>query len=179
MNDDLVYLRKIVRSIYDNHALVAREWIEPSYSKTKNGISDKDADWVHILDENIAAIERADLVIVEGTQARFSQGFQVYNASQRKKPTLIVTRSTIENSYISGIESEHVSIKRYSSESELESIVAKFIKQNMIAEKNLRLNLILDRRILKYLRDESYESGKNKSTIIRGIIEKAIKRREN
>jgi hypothetical protein len=179
MGDDLKYLRKIIKTVYANHAMVAREWVEPAHSRTSLDVNDEDVDWATIIDENMTAIARSDLVIVEASQSRFSQGLQAYTAAQYKKPTLIVTRSVIKNRYISGVESKYISVKHYSNEEELELIVSKFIKRNTIAEKNLRFNMILDRRIVKFLRDKSYETGKNKSEIIRELLEQEIERREN
>jgi len=179
MGDDLGYLRKIIKTVYANHAMVAREWVEPALSRRNNNVQDEDVNWKALLSENMSAIEKADLVIVEASQYRFNQGFQAYNAIQRKKPTLIVTRSEMKDRYLSGVGGKYLTVKRYKDENELEAIVSKFIKQNTIAEKNLRFNLILDRRIAKYLRDKSYETGKNKSEIVRRLLEKEIKRRDS
>lgn len=175
MGDDLEYLRKIIQTVYANHAMVARDWIEPAQSRRANNVKDEDVNWTALQSENIAAIEKADMVIVEASQYRFSQGYQAYNAIQRKKPTLIITRSEIKDRYLSGVGGKYLTVKHYKDEGELEEIVSKFIKQNVIAEKNLRFNIILNRRIAKYLRDEAYESGKNKSEIIRDLIEKKIR----
>lgn len=178
IGEDYAYLRKIVETVYKNHTMVARNWIESAYARRKSGISDESVDWSAVLRENITAIKKADMVIIEATQSRFSQGFQAYNAAQHKKPTLIVTRSEVKNRYISGVGNKYISVKSYKDEKDLEAIVSKFIKQNTVAEKNLRFNILLNRRIAKYLRDKSYETGKNKSEIIRDLLEREIGRRE-
>jgi hypothetical protein len=177
-DDDLVYLEKITQTVFASHAMVFRDWVEVARSQKEKHIRDDDIDWPHILNENIEALQKTDLVIIEATQARFSQGLQAYLAAQYKKPTLIVTRSETKNRFISGIANKYISIKPYKTEKELEAIVSKFIKQNAIPEKDLRFNFILDRRIYKYLRDKSYETGKNKSEIIRELLEREIKRRD-
>ena len=176
--DDEVYLRAIIQAVYDNHAMVFRNWLDAAASRAKNGIRDQDADWTAILDDNVEAIKKSDLVIVESTQARFSQGFQAYTAARYKKPTLIVSRTPFKDRFISGVDSKLITLKQYSTKEELETIVGKFIKQNSIPEKDLRFNMILDRRIYKYLRDTSYETGKNKSQIVRELLEKEIERRK-
>ena len=174
--EDEAYLRAIIQTVYDSHAMVFRNWLDAAASRTKNGVRDQDADWEAILNDNIEAIKKSDLVIVEATQARFSQGFQAYTAARYKKPTLIVSRSQIKDRFISGVNSKLITIKQYTTEEELRAIVAKFIKQNTIPEKDLRFNMILDRRIYKYLRDTSYETGKNKSQIVRELLEKDLER---
>lgn len=177
-DEDEAYLRAIMAAVYDSHAIVFRNWLDAAASRTKKGVRDQDADWEAILNDNVEAIKKSDLVIVEATQARFSQGFQAYTAARYKKPTLIVTRTPIKGHFISGVAGKLITIKQYSTEDELKAIVAKFIKQNIIPEKDLRFNMILDRRIYKYLRDTSYETGKNKSQIVRELLEKDIERRK-
>ena len=176
--DDAVYLRTIMQTVYDSHAIVFRHWLDAAASRTKNNVQDQDADWQTILNHNLEAIKKSDLVVVEATQARFSQGFQAYIAARYKKPTLIVTRAQTKCHFISGVESKFISIKQYSTEKELRAIVARFIKQNSIPERDLLFNMVLDRRIYKYLRDTSYETGKNKSQIVRELLEKDIERRK-
>lgn len=177
-SQDEVYLRAIMQTVYDSHAVVFRDWLDAAASRTKNGVEDKDANWEAILDGNLEAIKKSDLVIIEASQVRFSQGFQAYIAAQHKKPTLIVTRAETKERFISGVGSKLITLKRYSSAKELKEIVSKFIKQNTIPEKDLRFNMILDRRIYKYLRDTSYETGKNKSQIVRELLENEIEKRK-
>jgi hypothetical protein len=174
---DLPYLQAITRAVYASNAIVFRDWIYAASSRRKQGVIDAEADWKDILDENIKAIKKSDLVVIETTRLRFSQGLQACIASQHKKPTLLVTRSQITD--YSGLEatSKFITIKHYTTEQELSDLVSKFIKQNSIPEKDLRFNMILDRRIYKYLRDKSYETGKNKSEIVRGVIEREIEER--
>ena len=177
-SQDEVYLRAIVQTVYDSHAVVFRDWLDAAASRIKNGVEDKDANWEMILDSNLEAIKKSDLVIIEASQIRFSQGFQAYIAAQHKKPTLIVTRSETKERFISGVGSKLITLKHYSTKTELEEIVSKFIKQNIIPEKDLRFNMILDRRIYKYLRDTSYVTGKNKSQIVRELLEKEVENRK-
>lgn len=176
--EDEAYLRTIMQAVYDSHAMVFRNWLDAAASRSKNAVRDQDTDWEAILNDNVEAIKKSDLVIVEATQARFSQGFQAYTAARYKKPTLVVSRTPVKGHFISGVAGKLITIKQYSTADELHAIVAKFIKQNTIPEKDLRFNMILDRRIYKYLRDTSYESGKNKSQIVRELLEKEIERRK-
>lgn len=177
-SDDYFYLQKISEIAHANHAMVFKYWFQPESTRGKFGIHDEEIDWTSNLRESTEALKHSDLVVIEATQSRFSQGFEAYLAAQYKKPTLIVTRAEIKDRFISGVANKYISIRQYKNEDDLEKIVSKFIKQNAIPEKDLRFNFILDRRIYKYLRDKSYETGKNKSAIIRELLENEIRRRE-
>lgn len=174
LDADMPYLRAIVQTVHANHAIVFRDWLDAAASREKNAIKDADVEWETIFNSNLDAIKKSDLVIVEATQARFNQGMQTYIAAQYKRPTLVVTRTEIQNHFISGIEDKYVMLKRYSSTEELENIVSMFIKQYSIPEKDLRFNMSLSKRAYRFLRDTSYESGKNKSDIVREILENEI-----
>jgi hypothetical protein len=173
---DLPFLRKISDTIYKNHAVVTRDWIDAALAQKKRD-DGAHIDWEEVVSEDFDDIKRADLMIVEVTNQELNQGLQTYLAAQYKKPTLLVARSQVNDRFISGIVNKYISLKTYKTEEELEAIVSKFIKQNAIPEKDLRFNFILDRRIYKYLRDKSYETGKNKSEIIRELLEREIERR--
>lgn len=173
LNDDLPFLQAITKTVHACDAFVSRDWLSEALHSTS-----ENTDWEAILNDNLASIKKSDLVIIEATQGRFSQGLQAYIAAQHKRPTLIVTRSPISGSFLSGVSSKLIIVRQYRTEEELNAIVTEFITQNSIPEKDLRFNMILDRRIYKYLRDTSYETGKNKSQIIRSLLEKDLKKRQ-
>jgi len=173
LNDDLPFLQSITKTIHACDAVVSRDWLSEVSDSTS-----EDTDWEAALNDNLESIRKSDLVIIEATQGRFSQGLQAYTAAQYKRPTLIVTRSATNGHFISGVGSKLIAVKQYGTKEELAAIVTEFIKQNSIPEKDLRFNMILDRRIYKYLRDTSYETGKNKSQIIRSLLEKDLKKRQ-
>jgi len=174
LNEDMPYIQTIVRAVYENKGSVTRYWFEAIRTRHELGISDEEADWGVIHQENDDVITQSDLVIVETTRDYFYQGYQAYVAAQRKKPTLVVTRSPIKGRFISGITSKYITLKTYQTEDELAAIVTKFIKANTIPTKDLRFNFIIDRQIYRYLREKSYETGRNKSEIIREILKRKI-----
>lgn len=177
IGEDLPYLRKIIHTIHATQNTLTRNWIEAANSRRQNGVKDEEADWRSIYTENVDAINRADLAIVETTQDRFSQGYWVYFALQRKRPTLLLTRN-VEHLTLYNFTNKHVTLNHYQNEEELEKIVTNFIKAYTIPAKDLRFNFFIDRQIYKYLRDKSYETGKNKSEIIRELLEQEINRHE-
>lgn len=173
LKNDLPYLQKIMEMIYKNHAIITRDWLGPvlSYKKRMSKPYVEQADWINIVEESLDAIKRSDLVISEVSFSDFNQGVQTYIAAQYKKPTLVLTRSQIEGTFISGISNRYLTVRQYSTQEELESVVSEFIQKNTIPAKDLRFNMLLNRHTYKYLRDKSYETGKNKSEIIRQIIQ--------
>lgn len=176
--NDLPYLRKVVAIVYNNSAIVTHDWIDAAVARKKRKTDEK-TDWSEIVEEDFEDTRHADLVIVEATTQELNQGIQTCVAARHKKPTLILARSKIEGCFISGITNKYITVESYKTEEDLEKIVTKFIKKNAIPEKDLRFNFILTRRIYKYLRDTSYETGKNKSEIIRELLERDIKRRDS
>src|SRR5690606_26058703 len=154
-----------IDTVFKNNAFITRNWIEAAIaSKKQHG--DARTDWRTIIAEDFEDIRQADLVIIEASRYELNQALHAYLATQYKKPTLIVSRTEIKNRFISGIINKYTTSEMYETEQDLEKIVSRFIKKNAIPEKDLRFNFILTRRIYKYLRDTSYETGKNKSEII-------------
>jgi hypothetical protein len=178
LDQDLPFMRSIIDAVYENRAVVSQNWLDAALNRIEQKVSDQDIDWEAILSDSQESMKKSDLVIVEATQLSFSQGFQAYTAAQYKKPTLVVSRTPLANRFISGISNKLVAVQEYSTEEELKAIVAKFIKQNIIPEKDLRFNMVLDRRIYRYLRDTSYDTGKNKSQIVRELLERDIQNRQ-
>ena len=178
LDQDLPFMRSIIDAVYENRAVVSQNWLDAALNRIEQKVSDQEIDWEAILSDSQESMKKSDLVIVEATQLSFSQGFQAYTAAQYKKPTLVVSRTPLANRFISGIGNKLVTVQEYSTEDELKAIVAKFIKQNIIPEKDLRFNMVLDRRIYRYLRDTSYETGKNKSQIVRELLEHDIQNRQ-
>jgi len=179
LDNDLPYLEKIMETIYNNYAILTRDWLGAAMARKKRTPDVEKRDWASIVNESIDAIKRSDLIIAEISFSDFNQGIQTYIAAQYKKPTLIVTRSPVKDRFISGISDKYLTVKQYSTKEELELIVNTFIKQHAVPAKDLRFNMILDRRVYKYLRDKSYETGKNKSEIIRDLIDRQIDKRNH
>lgn len=77
---------------------------------------------------------------------------------------------------ISGFKYKALTTASYNTEQELEGIVNRFIRANTISTKDLRFNFFIDRSIYNHLREISYETGQNKSEIIRKLIEQDIEK---
>lgn len=175
LEHDKPYIEAIIETVHKSNTIVVRDWLQAAITRKKRDPDVEKADWVSIVNDSIDAIKRADLVIAEISLADFNQGIQTYISAQYKKPTLVVTRSDIDGHFISGIANQYLKIEQYETRDQLEKLVTSFIQQQTVPPKDLRFNIILNRRIAKYLRDKSYETGKNKSEIIRDLIEKKIR----
>jgi hypothetical protein len=176
MKTDMPFYEAIVEAIHDNDAVVSRDWIGVAKSRVdKNIVRDTmKVEWADMYRENIEGIMRADVVIEEVTNYRFQEGFYASEALRLKKPTLLVTRENVRNRVIYGIKHKLLSTHHYDDVEDLKKIVNKFLKANTISTKDLRFNFFIDRQIYNYLHEVSYETGKNKSEIIRELLEKEI-----
>lgn len=126
----------------------------------------------------VDAVLRSDVVIVEASSYRLSQGYQLATALQMKRPTLVLSRNPIADHSLASLKNRLLTMAEYQSNSDLETIVTQFIRDNTISTKDLRFNMFIDRPIYNYLRSVSYESGKNKSEIIRELINREIKKKD-
>ena len=172
---DIETLRKVVSVIHRSGYTLARDWIEPQYHILKSGTG-SDINSEQIYTTNIDAIERSDLVIIEGTEKSFGLGFQVATALHKKKPVLLLTKrvSSASRGYLSrGIKDPLLTRKEYG-DNDLEKIVGDFIKDNMIKNKDLRFNFVIDRQIYNHLRWRSFKSGKTKAEVVRDLLLKDL-----
>jgi len=178
IEEDIPYLRRIVKVINENDGVLARDWVETAYHrKTSKKVADEDVDWQPIFEQRLEAMNRADIVIAEVTNYTFSQGYDVAMAMQQKKPTLLVSRGApIKSRYITGLKSSALKFADYKTEEDLDKIIKDFIRANTVSTKDLRFNMFIDRAIYNHLRTLSYETGKNRSEIIRELIYRDIKK---
>lgn len=179
LKEDYLYVKQIIDTIHKLGHELARNWVEDEYDFIKSGNKHADIDWRAVHTENMAALSRADLVIAEASAKSFSTGFQVANAIQQKKPVLILTRNNaLEGTFGSGISSDFVRSENYTPET-LRDIIADFINENNIENKDLRFNFFIDRQIYNYLRWAAYQTGKNKSEILRELILREVNKKED
>lgn len=179
LRDDLPYLRKAIEAIEASGGVLARDWVETTFERSAPGTKRKrkaPIDWEKAVQGTVDAISRADVVIIEATSYRFSQGYQLALALQQKKPVLLVSRADHTQRSLSGIKNNLLTLAQYNDEDELEKIIRKFMSENTVSTKDLRFNFFIDRQIYNYLRSVAYETGKNKSEVLRDLINREIKR---
>lgn len=177
IKDNIERFRKILKSVNSKGHSLTRDWVEPAFKLAEAGQSFDDLDWKHIYKENMSALVKADVVIVEATVKSFAVGFQTAVALQLKKPTLLLSNDEeSRKTYTAGLEDSLLVPKHYSDEKELEKYVSEFIQDNTIETKDMRFNFFIDRPIYNYLRWTSHRTGKTKAEILRELVEREIER---
>jgi hypothetical protein len=173
---DLKHLQDIVEVIHNRGGVLAHNWIDAALTRHRDKVHV--SNWKPFVDNDLDAIKRADVVIVEATHYSFSQGYVVAAALELNKPVLILSRDAIDGKSVSGITNTLFTYRRYSDSDELQSATNTFLSKNTIHTKDLRFNIFLTRNIFQYLEHTSYETGKNKSEIIREIIKRKTNREQ-
>jgi len=165
--------RQIIDAIHKEGHVLARDWVEPSYSLLGSG-DDKveNVDWEEIYKQNIDAVSTADLMIADATRDSFGVGFLIAIAIQQRKPILVLLKKgTKEGMILRGLHGESIAKAVYTDEN-VKMIVSKFIKAHTIKHKDLRFNFFLDSKLHSYLNWASHQSGKTKAEIVRELIER-------
>jgi hypothetical protein len=179
-DEDLPFYQAIMEVIHSSGAVIARDWIAAVQNRREKGTHRPrtEIEWDDVHKENEEAISRADIVIIEATNYGFPEGFYTSQALQQKKAVLLLTRENIRGLLVHGIKHKLLTAQHYDDKESLTKLVNKFIKANTIATKDLRFNFFIDRQIYGYLREVSYETGKNKSEIIRELLEQEIDKQD-
>lgn len=153
----------------------AREWWDEEYERAQTGHAASELDWKKINKDNMGALARADVIIIEATAKTFSVGFQLATAIQQKKPTLVLMRgNSLAGSFGEGVSSDFVQFADYDDEN-VDKTIGKFLEVNTIDTKDMRFNFFINRTIYNYLRWASFQTGKTKAEILRQLIEREIK----
>jgi hypothetical protein len=157
----------------------AREWWDDEYKRAQTGDVVSELDWKKINEENMGALARADVVIIEATGKTFSVGFQLANAIQQKKPTLVLTKNnSLAGTFGSGISSDFVRFANYGNDEDTAKAIGDFLRDNTIDTKDMRFNFFINRPIYNYLRWASFKTGKTKAEILRELVEREIENKE-
>ncbi len=174
IQENIKYYRRIIKAIHSSGHTLTHDWVDPSYELSVGSGDYSELDWNSIYRENMEALARADIVIVDNTVSNFAVGYMVAIGLQHKKPTLILFRNkAIEGTMASGMDESLVTFKEYDDKN-LESIVEAFIEGNKIDTKDMRFNFFIDRPIYNYLRWAAYKTGKTKAEILRDLVSKEI-----
>ena len=173
---DAKYLRKVIEIIHDHGGVLAHSWLEAALTRDRESLYIEN--WQPYVESNLNAVKRADVVIADLTHYSFSQGFLVAAALKHKKPVLAISRDTINDKIICGIDDPLFTLAAYSDTGELTQVAESFLRKNTIHTKDLRFNMFLTRPIYKYLENIMQETGKTKSEIIRELIKRQAQTRK-
>ncbi|HEX6258616.1 MAG TPA: hypothetical protein VFZ48_03995 [Candidatus Saccharimonadales bacterium] len=126
-------------------------------------------------EEVIRAIGRADIVIANATHRTFDHGFLAALCLQHKRPTLLLFKEDTVTPLAASISDRNLTVKTYAKIDDLTTIIERFISHNTVAANDLRFNFFISRDIHNYLKDIAHTTGKNKSEIIRDLLEKEMR----
>lgn len=179
ITDQIEDFRKIVGIVHDQGHSLTRDWVESTYSIAKKGKDFSQQDWPTIYKENMEAIARADVVIIEATVPSFAVGYQSAMALQQKKPTLLLVhgKENLDSNFVSGLDDNLLTSRVYDKDS-LEKVLLEFLSRNQINSKDLRFNFFIDRQIYNYLRWASFKTGKTKAEILRELVQREIETKD-
>jgi len=169
-------LRAIANTIHDNDSSLSHNWIEAAIIRHEKNVIIPD--WTPYVEDNLAALHQSDVVIIEATPYSFGLGFQMAAALHHQKPVLVVSRERLKYKYISGFVDNLLTYKTYSNRDELARTVSAFLQKNTVHTKDLRFNIMLTRKISKFLDEKTKETGKNRSEVIRDIIKSSDTKRK-
>lgn len=167
-------MRKIISLIYETGHVLSRDWMGPFYMMYQKGVDDLSPTDIYKL--HMDAIERADLIVVEGSRSSFGTGLQVATALLKKKPTLLlIDKENVdkESSMSRGMNDPLLLRKEYTLTT-LPNIVKDFIEENTVNIKDLRFNFVIDRQIYNHLRRQSFLHNKTKAEVLRDLLLKDI-----
>lgn len=177
LTEDIESLRSVRKIIVQKGHQTVIDWIDSAYNRHKNG-EETPIDWTTIYTSNLEAIAKADVVIAEVSHTSFGVGYQVATAVQQKKPTLLLRHDkTDEATFATSVVDSWVECVTYN-ESNLESIIEKFLIDNDITTKDMRFNFFIDRAIYNYLRWSALKTGRTKAEILRELVQREIENRE-
>jgi hypothetical protein len=180
LKENIEDLRTIISKVRENGHELARDWVEAAYTDVISGTApESDEVWQKIIQNNLEAIARSDVVIAEISQESTAIGYQIAVALHQKKPVLLVVREGGRVSpFAWNIPSSFLKKVEYNSQNVVQ-IVDSFIKDNDIGTKDMRFNFFIDRAIYNYLRWAALKTGKTKAEVLRELVQREINDKED
>jgi hypothetical protein len=175
---DLPIMDKIAQTIENSNGSISLNWVAGVHDrKTRGSQTEQSLDWTEIVEENVAAITHADILIVEGSHFNYSQGYQTAIALQYNKPVLNLYREDSleyknwpDKFFVSGISHPLFTNKTYKDKKDIEKIVRKFLKDHTKRTHDLDVKITLDNEVYMKIDKLSHKSGKSKAGVIKDII---------
>lgn len=173
--DEIEFFRRIVEAIHRRGHTLAKDWLEPGYLRFLNKQPDEIIDWASSCRANIEAIPSCDVVIAEVSTKSFGVGYQVGLAASQKKPTLLLRREGIsKEAFLGGLDHTYVTKAEYNSQT-IDEIVGGFLEKDEDDLKDIRFNMLIDRKLNGYLNQSAIKTGKTKAEIIRELLTRELR----
>lgn len=162
---------EIIQNIKENSATLTRDWVENAINNIENGKNRPPRS--ELYSEIMKAIIDSDLCIFDVTEQSMSVGHQLTYALDKRRPTLLLINKSNgydpNDLFISGSKSGYLTVKDYSSHSDIKKIVRNFILKNKNQSKT-RLNLALDKHLADFLEWLSFKDKTTKTGILQSLI---------
>lgn len=132
---------------------------------------------ISVYDLQMSLIDQADILIADVTTESVTVGYQVSYAIRKKIPVLVLVNSDNERSISVVLTDDHLgllTIEKYTTEVDIKQILKKFVK-NAISER-IKFNFFLNIPIHNYITKRASNEGKNKSQVIRDIIQEEMQK---
>lgn len=171
MDADFQYLNAIVKAVRESNASLIRNWVDTANHRMTEGSTPyTPEEWEDIMSENEAALASADVVIVEATHNRFSQGYQLASALHTGKPTLLLYRGDEPRSFI-GLSSELLEKAHYETQEDLNKVISKFISEHRAESAKRHIEYKMSPLAQKRLEAMSAKTGKTSDQILNDLVE--------
>jgi len=177
--DEIEYFRLIVEAIHKRGHTLAKDWLEPGYLRLTHKKTDEVIDWSASCRANIDVIPNCDDVIAEVSTKSFGVGYQVGLAASQKKPTLLLRRAGIsKEAFLGGLDNTYVQKEEYTREN-ADSIIGSFLDRDEDEIKDIRFNLLINRKLDNFLKQSALQTGKTKAEIIRELLAREAHKSED
>jgi hypothetical protein len=178
LEENIANLRLIVKCLRDEGHDLARDWLELAYERKVRGDSSNEQAWEKIIQDNMEAIAKAEILIADITYDSTAIGYQIANALHQKKPVLLTLREGQKVSpFTWNLPSSFLKRVEYTPKNIGEKVIP-FLKENDISTKDMRFNFFIDRQIYNYLRWSAFKTGKTKAEILRTLVQREIENKD-
>lgn len=114
----------IIEHLKENHDVLSEHVGDGDLDATGNS---EDPNNIH--DEDIAWINKADIVIADVTQPSLGVGYEVRHAIHKNKPTLCIYHKQTSHSISAMIQGSKATVRQYNDVDEAKQVVEEFFKQ--------------------------------------------------
>ena len=151
------------------------EAISISYEKYVSRMAKGRAAQVENYHSKLAAIQKADICVLETSAHSLGLGFIVQKSLELAKPTIVLYYKDAVPYFLTGIEDDKLIVKSYNDKN-LNKVLEDAMK--LAREKrDKRFNFFLSPKLLNYIESASKDRGVTKSKLLRDMIVKHM--REN
>ena len=116
-------------------------------------------------------INQADLMVVETTFDGFALGHEATIALEKYVPVLALSRDKKD---FSCVNNKRFFYKRYHKPTDIPPILNLFIEEYKKKYRTIRINVLIHQRHLNFLNEISKKQSKNKSVIIREVLDLSL-----